>query len=184
MGKLVYGIITSLDGYAVDASGRFDWAMPDEEVHAFANDLEREAGTLLYGRRMYEVMAAWETMPLEGEPEVLADFAAVWRAADKVVYSTTLTEVGTSRTRLERTFDPGEVRRLKAGAEGDLAIGGPGLAAAAIRAGLVDEYWAIIAPVIVGGGTRALPDDVRIDLELVDVHRFGNGMVYLRHRVR
>jgi dihydrofolate reductase len=184
MGKLVYGMIASLDGYVVDAAGRFDWAMPDEEVHAFANDLEREAGTHLYGRRMYETMAAWETMPLEDEPEVMREFAAGWRGADKVVYSRTLPEVTTSRTRLEREFDADAVRRLKSAADPDLSIGGPGLAAAAFRAGLVDESWLILAPVAVGGGTRVLPDDVRIDLELLDVRRFGNGMVYLRHRVR
>lgn len=183
MAELIYSAITSLDGYVADAEGSFAWAMPDEEVHAFVNDLERPVGTYLYGRRMYEVMAAWETMPTDaGQPPVVRDFAGIWRAADKIVYSTTLDAVSSARTRLVRDFDPDAVRRMKAGAQRDLTVGGPGLAASAIAAGLVDEYQVFIAPVVVGGGTRFLPDGVRLALDLVDERRFGNGMAYLRYR--
>ncbi len=184
MGLLVYAAITSLDGYVVDADGSFDWAAPDAEVHAFVNDLERRIGTALYGRRMYEVMQAWDTMPTEGEPDVMRDYAEIWRAADKVVFSATLAEVVTARTTLEPTFDPEAVGRLKASSARDLSIGGPTLAAHAIRAGLVDELHQFVNPVVVGGGTRALPDGVRWDLELVDETRFGNGVVHLHHRPR
>ena len=184
MGRLVYSAITSLDGYVVDADGSFDWAFPDEEVHAFANELERPIGTHLYGRRMYEVMQVWETMPTDGEPAVMRDYAELWRGSDKVVYSTTLTEAATPRTRIEPTFDVEAVRLLKAASDRDLSIGGPTLAAHAIRAGLVDELHLIINPVIVGGGVRALPDGVRWDLELVEETRFGNGVVHLHHRAR
>lgn len=172
---LAYSAITSLDGYVADADGRFDWSAPDEEVHAFVNDLERPTGTWLLGRRMYEVLAVWETID-DPEP-VMRDFAQIWRAADKVVYSRTLAEPSTARTRIERKFDPEAVRRM----DGELSIGGPELAAHAIRAGLVDELRLFVSPVVVGGGTPALPD-VRWDLELVEERRFGNGVVYVRYR--
>lgn len=182
MGALIYSGLTSLDGYTVDASGNFDWAAPDEEVHAFVNDLERTVGTYLYGRRMYEVMSWWETIDTEGEPEVMRDFAQVWRAADKVVYSSTLAGPVTPRTRVERAFDADAVKRMKDAATSDISVGGPHLAAAAIRAGLVDEYAQFLTPVIVGGGTRFLPDDIRVDLELIDERRFAGGVVFVRYR--
>ena len=182
MARLVYSAIASLDGYVADAAGKFDWAAPDEEVHAFVNELERPIGTYLYGRRMYEVMVAWEDM---ADPApVMQDYAAVWQAADKIVYSTTLEAVSSARTRLERDFDPAAVRRLKETRERDLSVGGPGLAGAAIAAGLVDECHLFVIPIVVGGGTRALPDGVRWELELVDEHRFGGGVVHLRYRTR
>jgi dihydrofolate reductase len=173
---LVYSAIASLDGYIADEDGRFDWSAPDEEVHAFVNDLERTVGTFLLGRRMYEVLAVWETMD-DPEP-VMVDFAQIWRSADKVVYSRTLEDVPTARTRIEREFDPEAVRRM----EGELSIGGAELAGHAIRAGLVDELRVFVTPVVVGGGTAALPDGVRWDLELVEERRFGNGVVFLRYR--
>ena len=183
MGRLVYSAIASLDGYVTDADGNFEWAAPDEEVHAFVNDLERPIGTHLYGRRMYATMAVWESLDLAGEPDVMRDFAAIWRAADKVVYSTTLAGVSTPRTRLEREFEPEAVRRLVAGVERDVSIGGPTLAAAAIAAGLVDECHLFLHPVSVGGGTPALPRDQRVHLDLQDEHRFASGVVYLRYAV-
>ena len=182
MSRLTYSAITSLDGYVVDADGSFAWAAPDEEVHAFVNDLERDVGTHLYGRRMYEVMAFWETVD-DDEP-VMRDYAQVWRGADKVVYSSSLAEVRSARTRLERTFDPDEVRRLVAEAGTDVSIGGPTLAAHALRAGLVDELNVFVTPVVVGGGTSWLPRDVRLDLALVDERRFTGGVVHLRYRPR
>jgi len=182
MAKLIYSAIASLDGYVADEHGRFDWAEPDEEVHAFLNDRERAVGTYLYGRRMYEVMAAWESVPLAGQPPAIRDFAQIWRAADKVVYSRTLAEPASARTRIERDFDPDTVRQLKATAARDISVGGPGLAAAALRAGLVDELELFLAPVVVGGGLRALPSDLRLQLELVDQRGFPSGMVYLRYR--
>jgi dihydrofolate reductase len=178
--KLIYSAIASLDGYVADEAGEFDWAAPDEEVHAFVNDLERPAGTYLYGRRMYEVMAAWETMPLAGQPPAMRDFAEIWRAADKIVYSRTLEAAASERTRIEREFDPDSVRRLKATAGRDLSVGGPELAGQTLEAGLVDELHLFLVPVVVGGGKRALPDGVRLELELLDERRFGNGTVYLR----
>jgi dihydrofolate reductase len=183
MAALIYSAITSLDGYVADADGSFDWAVPDDEVHAFVNDLERSVGTYLYGRRMYEVMAAWETMTIPGgEPSAMRDFADIWRAADKVVYSTTLDAVSSARTRIERVFDPGSVRHMKAAsATRDLSVGGPELAAQAIAAGLVDEIQLFVTPIVVGGGKHALPGDVRVRLELLDERRFGNGVVYLRY---
>ena len=184
MGKLIYSGITSLDGYTADAAGNFDWAAPDEEVHAFINDLERPLGSYLYGRRMYEVMGWWETVDTDGEPEVIRDFAEIWRAADKVVYSSTLAGPVTERTRVERAFDADAVKRMKDAATSDIGVGGPHLAAAAIRAGLVDEYQQFLTPIIVGGGTRFLPDDVRVDLELVDERRFAGGVVFVRYRAR
>jgi dihydrofolate reductase len=186
--RLVYSAIGSLDGYVVDASGSFDWAAPDEEVHAFVNDLERPIGTYLYGRRLYEVMRSWETAPTRAVPgavpDVMAGYAGLWQAADKVVYSRSLDSVSTARTRIERSFDAAAVRQLVAAADRDVTVGGPTLAAAAIRAGLVDEFHLFLMPVVVGGGTRALPDGVRLDLELVDEHRFSSGVVHLHHRAR
>jgi dihydrofolate reductase len=181
--KLVYAAITSLDGYVADEDGNFDWAAPDEEVHAFVNDLERPIGTYLYGRRMYEVMSVWETMELADEPPVMHDYAGIWRAADKIVYSTTVHDVSTSRTRLERTFDPAAIRELKAQAKRDLSIGGPTLAARAFAAGLIDECHLFLTPISVGGGTRSLPQGVRVKLELLDERRFGNGVVHLHYAV-
>jgi dihydrofolate reductase len=179
--KLVYSAIASLDGYVADEDGRFDWSMPDEEVHAFVNDLERRIGTHLYGRRLYEVMVAWET--LESDEPVMRDYAEVWRSADKVVYSRTLGAVASERTRLEREFDPDEVRRIKTAAARDISVGGPELAGQSLRAGLVDEINLFLSPVIVGGGKRALPDAVRCELELLDERRFGNGVVHLHYGV-
>jgi dihydrofolate reductase len=181
--RLIYSALASLDGCVADENGNFDWAMPDEDVHAFANDLERSVGTHLYGRRMYEVMVAWETMSLEDEPEVIRDYASIWRAADKVVFSSTLPEPSSARTRIERDFDVEAVREMKASSERDLGVGGPNLAAQAIRAGLVDELHLLLSPVVVGRGTRWLPDDVRLDLELLDEQRFGNGTVHLHYRI-
>ncbi|HEV2745206.1 MAG TPA: dihydrofolate reductase family protein [Rubrobacter sp.] len=183
MAKLVYPAIASLDGYIADEDGRFDWAVPDEEVHAFINDLYRPVGTYLYGRRMYEMMVGWETDPSIAEQSpLMRDFAEIWQAADKVVYSGTLEEASTSKTRMERAFDPEAVRRLKASTGRDLTVSGPDLATHAFRAGLVDEVHLFLAPAVVGGGKRALPEGVRVGLELLDERRFGNGMVYLRHR--
>jgi dihydrofolate reductase len=183
MAKLIYMAIASLDGYVADADGNFDWSMPDEEVHAFVNDLERPVGTHLYGRRLYEVMVAWETMDTSADQQpVMRDFAEIWRAAEKVVYSRTLEAASTARTRIERDFDPEAVRRMKASAQRDISIGGAELAAAAFRAGLVDECHLLLSPIVVGGGKRALPDDVRLELELLDVRRFGNGVVHLHYR--
>jgi dihydrofolate reductase len=184
MARLIYAAIASLDGYVNDREGGFEWSAPDDEVHAFVNELERTIGTHLYGRRLYEVMAFWETGGSEpDESGPVRDYAEIWRATDKVVYSTTLEAVRTSRTRLERTFDPEAVRRMKAEAGRDLGVGGPGLAAHAIRAGLVDELHLFLVPVLVGGGTRALPDDAFVRLELVDERRFAGGVVHLHHRV-
>lgn len=180
--KLIYSTIASLDGYVADADGNFDWAAPDEEVHAFVNDLERAAGTYLYGRRMYETMAVWETMEERpGLSPAMADYARIWRAAEKVVYSTTLATVASERTRIERAFDPEAVRRLKAAAERDITVGGPGLAGAAIAAGLVDELQLLIVRAVVGNGTRSLPDGVRLDLKLLEERRFDSGTVFLRY---
>jgi dihydrofolate reductase len=166
-----------------DEDGKFDWAAPDEEVHRFVNELERPVGTHLYGRRMYDVLSAWETMDTSGEPAVIQDYAEIWRSADKVVYSTTLAAAATARTRIEQGFDPEAVRKLKESAERDLSVGGPGLAAQAIAAGLVDDLHLIVSPVVVGGGTQALPDDVRLRLGLIGVDRFGNGALHLHYRL-
>jgi dihydrofolate reductase len=184
MARLIYFTIQSLDGFIEDADGHFGWAEPDEEVHQLANDLFRPVGTYLYGRRMYETMAAWETEPaLATATPVTADFAKIWQAADKVVYSTTLDRPVTARTRIERSFDPDAVRDLKASADRDLGIGGADLAAQALRSGLVDELDIVLAPAVVGGGKRAIPDGVRLGLELVDQRRFPGGMAYLSYRV-
>lgn len=175
--------MTSLDGFTADESGNFEWAAPDEEVHAFVNDLERPIGTYLYGRRMYEVMAVWESPEiLAGQPSVAQEYAHIWQAADKVVFSTTLAAVSTRRTRIERFFDPEEVRQLKKDADRDLSVGGPELAAQMIRAGVVDECGFFIAPTVVGGGTHALPGRFRVGLDLVDQRRFDSGVVYVRYR--
>ena len=183
MAKLIYSAITSLDGYVTDEQGNFDWAAPDEEVHTFVNDLERPVGTCLYGRRLYEVMVAWETMPLGDQPSVVRDFAEIWRAADKVVYSKTLQTVSSANTRIERDFDPEAVRRMKATTGRDMSVGGPNLAAQAIEAGLVDECHLLLTPIVVGGGTPSLPNGVRVKLELLDERRFGNGVVHLHYRI-
>jgi dihydrofolate reductase len=184
MANLIYSAIASLDGYIEDEEGKFDWAEPDEEVHTFVNDLQRPVGTYLLGRRLYEVMIYWETIARAGQPPFIHDFAEIWRAADKIVYSKTLDAVSTARTRIERDFDPEAVRRLKAAAPRDLTVGGPELAADAFNAGLVDELHLFVAPVVVGGGKQSLPDNVRLELELLDERRFGNGMVYVRYRTR
>jgi dihydrofolate reductase len=185
MGRLVYSAITSLDGFVADEDGTFDWAAPDEEVHRFVNDQERPVATYLYGRRMYEVMAFWEDPALRADPEpVMRDYAQIWQAADKVVFSRTLSTVSTARTRLERDFDPEAVRRLKAEAAGPVSVGGPELAAEAIRAGLVDEWHQLVTPVVVGAGRHWLPRGVRLDLELLDERRFAGGVVHLRYRRR
>jgi dihydrofolate reductase len=198
MARLSYSSIASLDGYVADEQGVFDWAAPSEQVHAFINDLERPIGTYLYGRRMYQVMRAWESAESftgdsgdpgdSGDSAVMRDYAAIWQAAEKIVYSTSLTQVSSDRTRIERTFDPEQVRRLKASAGRDLSVGGPELAGVAIEAGLVDEWHLFLVPVVVGGGNRSLsgglPGDRRIDLELLDQRRFDNGTVYLHYRTR
>lgn len=185
MAKLIYSMLMSLDGYVADKDGKFDWAEPDEEVHTFINDLERSVGTYLYGRRMYEVMIGWDPPDaFADDPPYIQDFAKMWQAADKVVYSRTLESVSTARTRIERGFDPENVRRMKAQAGQDMTVGGPDLAAHALKAGLVDECHLFVAPIAVGGGKRCLPDDVRLKLDLLDERRFDNGMVYLRYRIR
>ena len=185
MAKLIYSAITSLDGYVADEDGNFDWAAPDEEVHTFVNDLERPVGTYLYGRRMYEVMVYWETAhTLADQPPHIRDFAELWHAADKIVYSTTLETVSSARTRIERDFDPEAVRQMKERAGGDITVGGSDLAAQAIRAGLVDECHLFVAPIVVGGGIPSLPNNVRLELELLDERSFGNGVVHLHYRTR
>jgi dihydrofolate reductase len=184
MARLIYSMVMSLDGYIADQEGNFDWAAPDEEVHQFFNDMEREVGTYLYGRRMYETMVYWETAHTVADSPVELDYAEVWQAADKVVYSKTLEAVAGAKTRIERHFDPEAVRAMKAAAERDLSVGGAGLAGHALGAGLVDECHLVVAPALVGGGTRALPDGVREELELLDERRFGNGMVHLHYRTR
>jgi dihydrofolate reductase len=183
MARLIYSAIASLDGYVADEHGNFDLLAPGAEVHAFVNDLERPVGTHLYGRRMYEVMVWWETMETAGQPDVMRDFAEIWWAADKIVYSRTLDAVASERTRIEREFEPETVRQMKASTERDISIGGPDLAGQALAAGLVDECHLFLAPVLMGGGTRALPDGVRLQMELLDERRFGSGVVYLRYGV-
>lgn len=184
MAKLIYSAIASLDGFVADERGAFDWSAPDEQVHRFVNDLEREVGTYLYGRRMYEVMRFWDDPNVAvGEPEVFRDYAAIWRAADKVVYSSTLGEVSTARTRLERAFDPEAVRAMKRAAERDISIGGPTLAGQALAAGLVEECHVFLTPVIVGGGLPLWPLGVRLPVSLADVRSFDCGVVHLHYRV-
>ena len=182
MAKLIYSAIASLDLYVADEQGKWDWAFPDEEVHAFVNDLERPIGTHLFGRRMYEVLSAWETM--DDPHPLMRDYAEIWRSRDKIVYSRSLETTTTARTTLEREFDPDTVRALVSRSERDVSIGGPHLAASALATGLVDECHLFLNPVVVGGGTRSLPAGVRLDLDLLDEHRFGNGVVHLHYRVR
>jgi dihydrofolate reductase len=183
MAKLIYSAISSLDGYIADEEGNFDWAAPDEEVHTFSNDLERKVGTHLYGRRMYEVMVAWESAhTLPDQPSFILDYAQIWQAAEKIVYSRTLEAVSSARTHIERDFDPEAVRQIKARAGRDLNVGGPELAAEAFRAGLVDELYLFVTPIVVGGGKRSLPDNLRLKLELIDERRFSSGVVYLHYR--
>ncbi|HEY5987742.1 MAG TPA: dihydrofolate reductase family protein [Streptosporangiaceae bacterium] len=183
MARLIYMAITSLDGYVADEKGNYDWAMPDDEVFSFVNDFERPVGTYLYGRRLYEEMVGWETAHTRvGQSPLMLDFAQIWQAADKVVYSRSLETVSTARTRIERNFDPEAVRQMKKQAGSDLTVGGPNLAAQAMKAGLVDECHLVISPVMVGSGKKALPGDVRLQLELLDERRFGNGVVHLRYR--
>jgi dihydrofolate reductase len=185
MGKLIYAANVSLDGYLEDETGSFDWSVPDEAVHAFWNEHERHIGTSLYGRRMYETMRVWEDDDwLATAPAVAREYAEIWRDTDKVVYSTTLDEVSTARTSIERRFEPAAVRRLKEASSSDLSIGGAAIGAEAFRHGLVDECVLLLCPVLVGGGKPALPRGTRIDLELVDHRRFDNGVVYVRHAVR
>jgi dihydrofolate reductase len=181
--KLIYSAIASLDGYVADEHGNFDWAAPDEDVHAFVNDLERNIGTYLYGRRMYEVMVAWETMPAAGQPPFIQDYTEIWKAADKIVFSRTLKTPSSERTRIQRDFDPEEIRRVKESTKRNLSVGGPHLAANALQASLVDEIHLFLAPVIVGAGNRALPDDVQMKLELLDERRFRSGFVHLHYQV-
>jgi dihydrofolate reductase len=185
MAKLIYSAIASLDGCVEDKRGSFEWAAPDDEVHAFINDLERPIGTYLYGRRMYETMTYWETVTTGGDqPAVTRDFAEIWRAAEKIVYSRTLETASSARTRIERDLDPAAITQLKQTSAFDITIGGAELAGEAIAAGLVDEYHLFVCPIAVGGGKRALPDDVRVQLELLDEHRFGSGVVHVRYGVR
>jgi dihydrofolate reductase len=183
MGKLIYSGIASLDGYVADRDGDFSWSEPDQEVHIFVNDLERDAGTYLLGRRMYEVMSVWETLgSTPGAPDYIQDYGRIWQGADKVVYSSSLATVTTARTRIERTFDAEAVRELKDSTDGNISIGGATLASAALQAGLVDECQLFVNPVAVGGGLRFLPDGLNLRLELLAEHRFGNGVVYLSYR--
>ncbi len=182
MAKLIYLAISSLDGYIEDKDGNFDWCAPDDEVHSFINDFARHVGTHLYGRRMYDVMVAWETMDLAEEPRAVQDFAEIWRATDKIVFSKTLESVSGAKTRIEREFDADAVKQMKESAERDLSVSGPNLATQALLAGLVDECLLFLAPVIVGGGKRSLPDDVFLNLELMDQRSFESGFVHLRYR--
>jgi dihydrofolate reductase len=185
MAKLIYAAITSLDGYVADEDGNFDWAAPDEEVHAFVNDLERQIGTYLYGRRIYEVMVYWETAHTRTDQQpVEQDYARIWQAADKIIYSKSLQTVSSARTRVETDFNPEAVRQLKGSARQDISIAGPNLAGQAIEAGLVDELHLFLNPVVVGGGNPALSSNVRLDLELLDEHRFSRGVVHLHYRIR
>jgi dihydrofolate reductase len=184
MADLIYTAQLSLDGYIADEHGKFQWAVPDDDVLAFINDQERPIGTYLYGRRLYEVMAFWETFPMDpAQPQLMREFAELWRAPDKIVYSTTLQKPTTARTRIESTFDPAAVRAMKDAADRDIGIGGPALAAGALRAGLVDELRLLIYPLTVGGGNPYLPDGLRLNLQLLDEHRFAGGVVYLRYRI-
>lgn len=184
MAKLIYSTIMSLDGYVADGDGNFDWSAPDEDVHAAVNDLMRPIGTQLYGRRLYEVMVAWETLDASDEPAVIGDFAAIWQDSDKIVFSTTLRAISSKRTRIERAFRPTAIEQLKESAERDLLVGGPHLAGQALAAGLVDELHFFVSPVIVGGGTRALPDDVALEFQLLGERTFANGVVQLSYTVR
>jgi dihydrofolate reductase len=184
MGKLVYAAIASLDGYVEDANGTFDWAAPDDEVHAFVNDLERPVGTYLYGRRMYETMIFWETVNTgPDQPAPGREFAEIWRAAEKIVFSRTLETVSSARTQLERDFDHEAIRRRKESSSSDITVGGAELAGQAIAAGLVDECHLFLCPVVVGGGKAALPGNVRARLELLAERRFAGGVVFLHYGI-
>ena len=185
MAKLIYTAISSLDGYVADAEGNFDWSVPDEEVHRFVNDLERPIGTYLLGRRMYEVMRYWDSAPTDNEePSAGQEYGKIWQAMDKIVYSKSLDRVSAGKTRIEREFQPEAIKHLKASATRDVSVGGPTLAAQALKLGLVDECHLFLSPVVVGGGNPALPDNVRLGLELLDERRFGNGVVHLHYRVK
>jgi dihydrofolate reductase len=184
MAKLIYGVICSLDGYVADAEGNFDWSAPDREVHRFVNDIERPIGTYLYGRGMYEVMRYWETAPTgNGEPSAEQEYAKIWQAANKIVYSRSLESPASGRTRIEREFDAVAIRQLKAAATHDISVGGPTLAAEAMKSGLLDECHLFLSPIVVGDGKRALPDKVRLELDLLDERRFDNGVVHLHYRI-
>ncbi len=183
MANLIYSTITSLDGYVADEQGNFDWGEPDGEVHSFINELEREVGIYLYGRRMYEIMAIWEDFPTDEAPAWIAEYAGIWRAAEKVVYSSTLDSASTPKTRIERSFEPEAVRRMKAAAGRDIGIGGTTIAAQALKAGLVEVYQLFVLPVVLGGGKKALPEGLKLKLRLVDERRFGNGTVFLDYRI-
>jgi dihydrofolate reductase len=185
MTKLIYSAIASADGYVEDGTGSFDWAAPDEEVLRFVNDLERPVATYLYGRRMYQTMVYWETAHrMPDQPAVALEFTGIWQAAEKIVFSTTLTATASARTRIERTFDPGAIRQLKSVAAHDVTVGGADLAGQALKAGLVDEVHMFLVPVTVGSGKRALPDGLRANLELLDTHRFASGVIYLRYGLK
>jgi dihydrofolate reductase len=185
MAKLIYSMITSLDGYAEATDGGLGTGADDPEVHTFIGDLFRSVGTYLYGRRMYETMVFWETAHTDPDaPPHIVQYARDWQAAEKVVYSTTLRSVSSARTRIEPTFDPSAVRRLKAEVDADLTVDGPNLAAQAIAAGLVDEYHLFITTSVVGGGKRFFPDGVRLDLDLVEERSFNSGLIYARYRTR
>jgi dihydrofolate reductase len=185
MAKLIYASICSLDGYVSDADGNFSWARPDDELHAFVNDIERPIHTYLYGRRMYETMVFWETAEVSPDQcEPVSDYAGIWRATEKVVFSRSLDQVSSAKTRIEREFDPEAIWQLKRDAERDISIGGPELAGEAIREGLVDEYHLFVNPILVGGGNRALPNGARVDLELLDERRFDSGVIHLHYRAR
>jgi dihydrofolate reductase len=182
MAKLIYSIITSLDGYIEDEEGRIGWGAPDEEVSSFVNDLERSVGTYLYGRRLYETMVYWETVQTPADDLHERDFTALWRAADKIVYSTSLATVSSAKTRLERTFDPNVIQEMKSSQERDITVGGPNLAAQAFKAGLVDECQLFLTPIVLGGGKPALPSNVRLALELLSERHFRSGVVFLHYR--
>jgi dihydrofolate reductase len=183
MAKLIYSAITSLDGYIEDGEGNFDWGAPDEEVHSFINELERPVGTYLYGRRMYETMVYWETVQaFADQPPCVQDFTVLWRAADKIVYSKSLETVSSAKTRIEREFDPRAIQEMKAVREHDITVGGPNLAAQAFNAGIVDECQLFLTPIVVGGGKRSLPINIRLELELLSERRFRSGVVFLHYR--
>ncbi len=183
MARLIYSAIASLDLYTEDGEGKFDWAAPDDEVHAFVNELERPIGTYLYGRQMYETMVFWETATGADEPPVFGDYAEIWRTAQKIVYSRSLAKVSSARTRIEREFDPVAIQDLKETSDADIGIGGPELAGQALAAGLVDECHLFLNPILVGGGKGALPDQLQAGLQLLDEGRFGNGVVHLHYRM-
>jgi dihydrofolate reductase len=182
MARLIYSVLASLDGYVADPDGKFDWAEPSEDVHTFVNDLQRPIGTMLLGRRMYDVLVAWETIDTADQPAFIRDFADLWRGTYKIVYSRTLERVSSEKTLIERTFDADAIRQMKESSERDLSVGGPELAAQAIRARLVDEIQLFLSPIVVGGGTRAIPDGVRERLDLQDERRFRDGTVFLHYR--